>query len=519
MIEKVFLVSLLSFSLLLSKAQQRPNVIILYTDDLGYGDLSSYGAKAILTPNIDWLAENGLRFTNAHCTASTCTPSRFSILSGRYAWRKKGTNILPGNANLTIPTDITTLPKVFQKAGYKTAIVGKWHLGLGETLPIDWNKKVSPGPKEVGFDYSFIFPATADRTPTVFMENQTVVGLDTSDPIEVSYKRPFPGEITLKDYPQKLLKVDYDPHQGHDGHVTNGIGRIGFMKGGKRANWTDEELGYTFNSKAIGFIDESIKEKKQFFLYYAIHNIHAPRMPATVFKGKSKLGYRGDAILEMDHSVGVILNALKERGLLNNTIIIFSSDNGPVFNDGYLDNSAQIAALEDYHPGGIYRGGKYTVLEAGTRIPLIVYWKNHVKPNKVSQALFSQIDLMASFANLIYEKLPSDEFTDSKNYLSTLLGKKEINRAYVIEQPANQNALAIVKEGWKYITPSNGAPLMRDLDLETGYSKDPQLYNLNEDPKELHNLATRYPKKLEELKSILEQIKAENYNNHSKLEN
>ncbi|WP_225974466.1 sulfatase-like hydrolase/transferase [Arachidicoccus ginsenosidivorans] len=225
-----------------SFAQQRPNVLILYTDDLGYGDLSCYGASAIATPNIDYLAANGRQFTDAHCTASTCTPSRFSILSGRYAWRKKGTNILPGNANLVIPTDIMTLPKIFQQAGYLTGAVGKWHLGLGEKFPIDWNHEVKPGPREVGFDYSFIFPATADRTPTVFMENQKVVGLDPQDPIEVSYNKQFAGELTGKQHPE-MLKVQSDPHQGHSGHITNGIGRIGFMTGGKRATWTDEELG------------------------------------------------------------------------------------------------------------------------------------------------------------------------------------------------------------------------------------------------------------------------------------
>jgi len=282
---------------------------MLYTDDLGYGDLSCYGATAISTPHIDCLAQNGLRFGDAHCTASTCTPSRFSMLSGRYAWRKKGTNILPGNGNLTIPTDITTLAKVFQRTGYVTGAIGKWHLGLGDKSPIDWNKEVSPGPREIGFDYSFIFPPTADRTPTVFMENQTVIGLDTSDPIEVSYQHSFDCELLGKELPE-MLKMKNDPMQGHDQHIVNGIGRIGYMKGGKRAEWTDEELGVTFNTKAIAFIDKSVKEKKPFFLYYAIHDIHVPRMPATMFMRKSKLGYRGDTILEMEHTVGIILEAL-----------------------------------------------------------------------------------------------------------------------------------------------------------------------------------------------------------------
>jgi arylsulfatase A len=505
----LFTVPLFLLSAYQLKAQQKPNVLILYTDDLGYGDLGCYGATAIATPHIDWLAENGLRFTDAHCTASTCTPSRFSILSGRYAWRKKGTNILPGNANLTIPTDITTLPKVFQRAGYLTGAVGKWHLGLGKTFPFDWNKEVSPGPREVGFDYSFIFPATADRTPTVFMENQTVIGLETSDPISVSYQHPFAGELLGKDHPE-MLKMKNDPIQGHDQHIVDGIGRIGYMQGGKRAEWTDEELGFTFNTKAIGFIDESLKEKKPFFLYYAIHDIHVPRMPATEFKGKSKLGYRGDAILEMDHSVGIILRALKERGMLDNTLIVFSSDNGPVLNDGYLDNSVETAVAEHYKPAGIYRGGKYSALEGGTRVPMIVYWNHKIKANTGSNALFTQIDLMASFAKMLNEKLPESEFTDSRDYFSTLTGEQNQSRDFIIEQPEN-SALCIVKDGWKYITPSNGTSLIKAVNIETGYSKEVQLYNLKDDPSELHNLAAKNPEKLLELKNLLRRKVEESY--------
>lgn len=503
---KLILICFLALAVLKSFAQQRPNVLILYTDDLGYGDLSCYGASAIATPNIDYLAANGRQFTDAHCTASTCTPSRFSILSGRYAWRKKGTNILPGNANLVIPTDIMTLPKIFQQAGYLTGAVGKWHLGLGEKFPIDWNHEVKPGPREVGFDYSFIFPATADRTPTVFMENQKVVGLDPQDPIEVSYNKQFAEELTGKQHPE-MLKVQSDPHQGHSGHITNGIGRIGFMTGGKRATWTDEELGGTFNTKSIDFIDRSLAAKKPFFLYYAIQNIHVPRMPATMFKGKSKLGYRGDVILEMDHSVGVIIQALKDRGILDNTLIIFSSDNGPVLNDGYLDQAVETAKTEHYKPAGPFRGGKYSALEGGTRIPFVVYWKGKVKP-KQTNALFSQMDLMASFAALLGQKLPTDQFTDSKDYLGTLLGKSEKSRSEIVEQAANMT-LSIVKDGWKFIEPHNGPAVLSGVDIASGYSEKPQLYHLVNDPSESENLAEKYPKKVKALQTRLEAIKKE----------
>jgi len=338
------------------------------------------------------------------------------------------------------------------------------------------------------------------------MENQKVIGLDPADPIEVSYNKQFAGELTGKEHPE-MLKVQSDPHQGHSGHITNGIGRIGFMTGGKRATWTDEELGSTFNTKSIDFIDKSLAAKKPFFLYYAIQNIHVPRMPATVFKGKSKLGYRGDVILEMDHSVGVILDALKARGILDNTLIIFSSDNGPVLNDGYLDQAEQTAKEEHYKPAGPFRGGKYSALEGGTRVPFIVYWKGKVQSKK-TDALFSQMDLMASFADLLGKKLPANEFTDSRNHLSTLLGKSEKSRSEVVEQAANMT-LSIVKDGWKFIEPHKGPALLSGVNIESGYSEKPQLYHVAKDKSESVNLADKYPEKVKALQARLEEIKKE----------
>lgn len=506
-----FAITFLGATLQRAYAQQkkaaRPNVIILYTDDLGYGDLGSYGAKLVTTPEIDALAAGGLQMTNAHATASTCTPSRFSLLSGRYAWRKKGTNILPGNANLIIPTDRMTLPKVFKAAGYMTGVVGKWHLGLGNTFPIDWNQRVSPGPKEVGFDYSFIFPATADRTPTVYLENQEIVGLDPKDPVQVRYDQPFPGEFTGKTHPE-MLKLTAAPHHGHDGHIVNGIGRIGFMKGGEKASWTDEELSGDFNDKAIHFMDAAASAKQPFFLYYAIQNIHVPRMPSTIFKGKSPLGYRGDVIAEMDHSVGVIMDALKARGLLENTLVIFSSDNGPVLNDGYLDDAATLADSLDYKPGGIYSGGKYSAFEAGTRVPFIVYWKGHVREKSRSSLLFSQMDLVASFAQLLDVTLPDSEWTDSRSHLDALLGSKAgKDRESLVEQAANRT-LGLIKGDWKYIAPGKGPALLKNVNIKSGYSRKPQLYNLKTDPSEKQNLAARYPEKVKAFEQELEAIKA-----------
>ena len=208
----LFALSLCAQTTKTTSQNSKPNVVFIYADDLGYGDLSSYGATKLNTPNLDKLAQQGVRFTNAHCTSATCTPSRYALLTGEYPWRKSGTGILPGDAALIVPTDKTTLPKLFQQAGYKTAIVGKWHLGLGDQVAKNWNGEIKPGPNEVGFDYSYIFPATADRVPTVFMENHKVIALDPKDPIEVNYDKKVGNDPTGKEHPE-LLKMKSSPGQ------------------------------------------------------------------------------------------------------------------------------------------------------------------------------------------------------------------------------------------------------------------------------------------------------------------
>ena len=484
----IFLTSLNFYA----SAQKKPNVIIIYADDLGYGDLSCYGATKIKTPNIDALAKQGLRFTNGHATASTCTPSRYSLMTGRYAWRKKGTGVLPGDAALIVPTDNSSLPSVFQQAGYKTGLVGKWHLGLGTAIEKDWNKEVKPGPKEVGFDYSFIFPATADRVPTVFMENQLVVGLDAKDPITVDYKNPVGTDPTGKDHPE-LLKMSAEANHGHNMTIVNGIGRIGYMQGGKVARWTDEELPFTFLTKAKNFIEDHKQEP--FFLYYALTEPHVPRLPATMFKGKSELGYRGDVILQLDWAVGEITKQLKYLGLDKNTMIIFSSDNGPVIMDGYEDQGAE--KLNGHAPAGPLRGGKYSILEGGTREPFIVSWPAKIKPG-VSGALVSQIDFLASFASFF--NIESKNAIDSKNVWDAFIGKDHKGRDFYIEQ---SNQLAIVKDNWKYIRPSKGEAYYKLTRTDTGNLPTAQLYNLADDVGEKNNLALKYPEKIKELEALL----------------
>ena len=479
------------------KENNRPNVVYIYTDDLGYGDLSCYGATKIKTPEVDRLAATGVRFTNGHTTSATCTPSRYALMTGQYPWRV-GAEILPGDAALIVPTDKITLPKVFQNAGYKTAIIGKWHLGLGNTVIKDWNNPVTPGPNEVGFDYSFIFPATADRVPTVFMENHNIVGLHADDPISVDYAKKVGTDPTGKEHPE-LLKMKSSPGQGHDNTIVNGIGRIGYMAGGKLARWTDEEVSTTFLTKALEFIDAN--RNHPFFLYFCLTEPHVPRMPATMFKGKSALGYRGDAILQMDWTIGQIMKQLKYSGIDKNTIIVFTSDNGPVLDDGYQDGAE---ALNNGHtPTGVLRGGKYSALEGGTRVPFILSWPGNTRP-QVSDALISQMDFLASFARLLNQQIPKGQAYDSENMLSAFLGKSKKGRSTHVQQGG---AISITKDGWKYIEPSAGPALSRLVNIETGNSAEPQLYNLNTDISEKNNLAKQYPNRVKELAKLLEQIR------------
>ncbi len=483
-----------------SQKSGKPNIVLIYADDLGYGDVSCYGSAAIQTPNIDALAKTGVRFTNAHSTSATCTPSRFSLLTGKYAWRKQGTGIAPGDASLIIPEDMTTLPDVLQKAGYKNAVVGKWHLGLGGQEGPDWNGNISPGPLEIGFDYSFLIPATGDRVPCVFVENHSVVNLEKNDPITVSYKEPVdPNAPTGKKNPE-LLKMH--PSHGHDMTIVNGVSRIGYMKGGTSALWRDEDFADILLQKANHFIAEN--KSNPFFIYFSTHDIHVPRLPHERFAGKSGLGPRGDAILQLDWTVGEIVKTLTQNNLLENTLIIFTSDNGLVLDDGYKDQAVE--KLGNHKPAGVFRGGKYSAFEAGTRVPFIVSWKGKVKAGKTSHALFSQIDLYASLANLAGQTPQANQGPDSKNYLKTLINEKETSREYLVEQSIN-STLSVLVGDWKFIEPSTGAKMNKDTHTELGNDPGGQLYDLQNDPGERNNLITSNPEKAKELKQLLEQIK------------
>lgn len=481
-----------------SQTPDKPNIIIIYADDLGYGDVSCYGSSTIKTPNIDRLAARGLRFTNAHCTSATSTPSRYSLLTGEYAWRRPGTGILPGDASAIILPGRHTMPSVLKSAGYTTAIVGKWHLGLGPQGGPDWNGTITSGPADIGFDYSFFIPATGDRVPCVFVENRHVVGLDPADPIRVDYNNKTGDWPTGRENPE-LLKMH--PSHGHDMTIVNGISRIGYMTGGKSALWTDEDIADVITGKAVSFIENN--KDHPFFLYFATHDIHVPRVPHPRFAGKSGMGPRGDAILEFDWSVGEIVKTVERLNLNDNTLIIVTSDNGPVVDDGYRDQAVEL--LGSHKPAGPLRGGKYSAFDGGTRVVLIANWNGKIKKG-VSDALFSQIDLMASFCRLAGADLPKGSAPDSRNNLNVLLGESSAGRDWVVEHSAN-GRLSIIKGDWKYIEPGPGVKVMANTNTETGNDPLPQLYNLRTDIGEKNNVASENQPVVKELTDLLNKLK------------
>jgi arylsulfatase A-like enzyme len=366
---------------------------------------------------------------------------------------------------------------MLQRAGYKTAAVGKWHLGLGPQGGPDWKGEIKPGPLEVGFDYCFIMPATGDRTPCVFVENHRVVGLDPQDPIQVSFGAPVGNEPTGADHPE-LLKMR--PSHGHNQTIINDISRIGYMSGGKSARWVDENIADTLTRKATHFIEEN--KDHPFFLYLATHDIHVPRVPHPRFAGKTGLGPRGDVILEFDWTAGEILKTLDRLGLKDNTLVILTSDNGPVVDDGYQDQAAQL--LDGHKPAGPLRGGKYSIFEGGTRIPFIVRWPGRVKPG-VSDALICQIDFLASFAALTRQSLVPEDAPDSLNILPALLGETKTGRTDLVE---HAGTLALRQGTQKYIQPGGGPRRLQDTNTETGQAPGGQFYQLAADPGEANNL-------------------------------
>lgn len=480
-----------------------PNIVIFYIDDLGYGDVGSYGAIGVETPGIDRLAANGVRFTDAHSTAATCTPSRYSLLTGEHGFRLDA-DILDGDAPLLIRPARPTIASMLKQAGYATGVVGKWHLGLGDG-DLDWNGDISPGPLDIGFDYAFLLPATGDRVPTVYVENREVVKLDPADPIAISYSGKVGDRPTGYENPD-LLRQAADPQ--HSDTIVNGVSRIGHMGGGESALWVDEDFPDVFTAKAVEFIRTHRDEP--FFLFHSFHDIHVPRLPHPRFEGATTMGPRGDAIAQVDWMVGEIVAELETLGIAENTLLIFTSDNGPVLDDGYADEA--VTRLGEHRPSGPFRGGKYSAYEAGTRVPTIVYWPGSVDAT-VSNALVSQVDLYASLAALVGGDLRDGAALDSRNQLDAWLGRDETGREFLLEESVG--TLSLRRGNWKYILPFDGRGglewVAEDKDIEGGFVTEPQLYDLDSDPGEQVNLADQHPDLVAELHAEATRIAADTY--------
>lgn len=484
----------------------KPNIIVIVADDLGYGDLSCYGAEKIRTPNVDRLAAEGMRFTQAYAPASTCTPSRYSLLTGDYAWRQKSrqTSILDGDAPLAIEPGTLTLPALLRRAGYKTGIVGKWHLGLGDGItPVNFNGEVKSGPLEIGFDYSYIIPATVDRVPSVWIEGHKVVGLNPADPIAVSYRTNLSDEPTGLEHPE-LLKQAADKQ--HSGTIINGISRIGYMKGGHSARFKDDELAGTVVAKTVDFIEAH--KDQPFFVYVGLFEPHVPRVADPPFVGASGCGVRGDVIAQMDWETGKIMDALERLRLATNTLVLFTSDNGPIFFDGYYDHSKEDA--HGHKPAGGLRGWKYLVYEGGTRVPLIVRWPGRV-PAGVSDKMFCLTDVIRTCGALTGEELPQGVGVDSLNQLPVLLGKNTKPIRTSVVQQGISGAIALRQGDWKFIPANAGAGASgmgsgadpNDARFAEAIIREPLLFNLSDDPDETKNLSAQHPEKVKKMSDLL----------------
>lgn len=484
-----------AFAIVTSAEQVPPNVILINADDLGYGDLSCYGATLIKTPNIDKLAQRGRRFTDAHSPSAVCSPSRYGLLTGTYPLRANLWGPVHYRHPLVLDTSKPSLGSLFQDAGYDTACIGKWHLGIGQT-ETDWNGKLSPGPNACGFDYFFGHGVVNSSPPYVYVENTGVLGYDPEDPFII-------GE---KSVAQKF------PAKG-------GYTAIG---GAKQAHllYRDKAVGTTLVNKSSEWIATRPKGKP-YFLYLATTNIHHPFTPATRFEGTSQAGIYGDFVHELDWMVGQVVKAVETRGELENTLIIFTSDNG-----GMLNIAGQAAWEKGHRLNGDLLGFKFGIWEGGHRIPMIAAWPGKIPIGTTSDVLISQVDLMATFASLLGKQVP-ESATDSINQLPELLGKADKPlRDELIVLCNSPKHIGVRTSRWLYIPAQDeggfdqkewgdhalgGAAALRytkqvngDVDTKGSIKPDAmkiQLYDLAADLGQTRNVAAQNPHVVEQLQA------------------
>ncbi len=469
----------------------RPNIIYILADDLGIGDLTIYNKDGkIPTPNLDQFGRDGMKFTDAHTSSSVCTPTRYGILTGRYNWRTPLKEfVLWGNSPRLIEKDRLTVAQLLKNVGYKTANIGKWHLGLNWTLKddtpdfdayskrtdripfakIDYSQPLRSGALELGFDYSFMIPASLNMPPFVYLENDKSTKIPTKK-----------TERKRKDYPFSS-----------------------WIKGDIADDFVHEQVLPTFVDKSIKFIKENAKGNQPFFLYLPLPSPHSPVLPIEPWKGASKMNPYADFVIMTDALMGKIFETLKAKGIENNTMVVFTSDNG-------CASTANIPLLkkQGHHPSYIYSGLKGSYLEGGHRVPFLVKWPGVVSPNSQSDVTICTTDFMATCAELVNYSLKENEGEDSFSMIPLLTGKGDYKRTSTVHH-SKTGVFAIRKGDWKLVlSPNSGiggngkqAKVKKEL-------PEYLLFNLEKDVQEKNNLSEKYPEKVKELKELMvQQIK------------
>lgn len=493
----------------LFSATDRPNVVIIYADDLGYGDVGCYGATKIQTPNIDKLAEEGRMFTDAHTVSATCTPSRYGVLTGQYAWRVGNWGPVFSQSALVIDPDRKTIADVFKEAGYNTAVIGKWHLGFGEEkMSQDWNGDLKPGPLEVGFDYYYGVPVVNSHPPFVYVENHRVVGLTEEDPLVWKFNTPNPHAEKV---PAEIGGKATERRKSQNG-----------FRGGKEAHmlYRDAQVGTHLTEKALEWMRANKDEP--FFLYYGTTAIHHPFTPHPRFLGTSEAGVYGDFVHELDWITGEIMNELEALGLAENTVVIFTSDNG-----GMPNRAGRKSWELGHRMNGDWLGVKFDIWEGGHRIPFVVRWPGKVPAGTESNALISSVDLTRSFADYLNVELPENAAEDSLNILSELSAAEPVGVRNTFMMAAQRaEHLAIRHNNWVYIPAKGGGGFgngMAGMKM-TGYTNSDvtpdakirknapphQLYNLADDPRQQVNIVLEHPDKVAELRAMMLEIAGPN---------
>lgn len=510
MTARLILVATLGLSAFVTCYAVPPNVIFIFADDLGYGDLGCYGATKVKTPNIDRLASEGKRFTDAHTASAVCTPSRYALLTGKYPMRgNHGDGIwgpAPVTSGLLIDTEEFTLADVFKNKDYATAALGKWHLGFGNGKN-DWKEPLSPGPQDLGFDYYFGLPVVNSAPPYVYVENDRVVGGDPADPLTYVGRKRQQETTPLMPLPREASQRSANQFKGA-------------VEAHKKYN--DYTVGTVLANKAVDWI--STNKDNPFFLYLATTHIHHPYTPGVSFQGTSSAALYGDFIQELDWMVGQVMQSLEQQGLTDNTLLIFTSDNG-----GMLNLGGRNAVKLGHQLNGDLLGFKFGAWEGGHRVPFVARWPGKIKAGSESDQLICHVDMLATFMELTGQDAGSLSGKDSVDVLPALINdhpQKPLREELVLA-PYKESHLSLRKGNWMYIPrrgsggfsgskphhhawggpPATAFVGSVNSDIENGKTKQDapkaQLYDLSVDVNQTTNLFEKYPDVVQAMESRL----------------